>query len=203
VRPAFALLLALGTGLCLRVAAQPDPANGAAVPQADIIEIKPLEVEPPSRHWPRGAALVAVIAAGAGAVALLLRRQRPGPPASAEHGRTPGLALRLALDGLAQRPELSDAMFYRELTAALRAYLDSRHGLGSLTSAAEEFLPRLAQLPLPAPRRFALHDLFAAADPVKFGGVPAGEARRGADLLVAADLLAADAGPAGEGRRGD
>jgi hypothetical protein len=203
VRRGFALLLALGTGLCLRAAAHPDPAAGAAPPQADIIEIKPLEAEPPSRHWPRGAALVAVLAAGAGAVALLLRRQRPRPPAPAEPGRTPGLALRLALDDLAQRPELSDAIFYRELTAALRAYLDSRHGLGSLTSAAEEFLPRVAQLPLTDPLRFALHELFTAADPVKFGGAPAGAARRGADLQVAADLLATDAVSAGEGRRGD
>jgi hypothetical protein len=147
------------------------PGGGSDQPPA-IREIKPLQPIRRQHPWLWLAAGIALVMAGAVALAWWLRRRRAGVEAVPEAPPVPAHVLALeALDRLAGSEPIGDAAvrrFYFALSEIVRTYIEGRFGLNATDLTAEEILASMDRLDL-APEwarglRAFLHD----TDDVKF-----------------------------------
>jgi len=76
----------------------------------------------------------------------------------------------------------NDRLFYFHLSAILRSYIASRHGIHAREMTSEEFLPHIDAIDVDRETRQELKTLVRSADPVKYAGVGAGAARMEKDM---------------------
>ncbi|MEE8400315.1 MAG: DUF4381 family protein [Desulfobacterales bacterium] len=168
---------------------QPDGQPGQAVEMTDIHDIKPPE--------PLGAnpAIIIYILLGVLVLALLTgiliywrRRQKPSaedplpvlPPEDIAFG---------ALDRLANTREIQARVFYFELSAILRSYIQARYVINAMEMTSEEFIPAIDHLAIDRIHQQNLKALVRSTDPVKFAGHAAGDVQMRDDLDFVRQLV--------------
>jgi len=135
------------------------------------------------------------ILVGLGLVGLLMvgivlwNRRRLPPVEDDAAALTPEEAALAALNGLADLKLSDPRMFYFRLSATLRAYIEARQGIKALEMTTEEFLPEIERLDVDPECRQNLKSLVRSAEPVKFAGMPAGNAQMDRDLVFVTDYI--------------
>ena len=123
----------------------PDPVGQTGDRLTDILDIKPPEafgIHPAWRQYLLyGLLILLAVALVAAAVYFWKRyRRKKNAPVLAEPAH--GKALRL-LDELGRKTGVDPRMFYFQLSAILRGYMEARFGIDALEMTSEELLPRI------------------------------------------------------------
>ncbi len=87
-----------------------------------------------------------------------------------------------ALDDLANTDGVEPRVFYFELSAILRSYIQARYAINAMEMTSEEFIPAIDHLAIDNAGRQDLKTLVRSADPVKFAGRAAEDAQMRDDL---------------------
>ncbi len=171
----------------------PDPAQAQERVQAmtDILDIKPPLALPANLLWLwltlAGLATAALVAA------LWWWRRRRAKAAAPPP--TPQECAIGELERLESRLDSPARVFYFDLSAVFRGYVEAAFGLRALEMTGEELYPRLAGLPLPSELLHQAQRFIRAADPVKYAGLDADLSTRRDDLEFVRRFVAAPTTP--------
>jgi len=162
---------------------------GNAVEMTDIHDIKPPEkagVDPVFFYYLLLAAFLLVLLF----VGFYFWKKRGMKAAELDIAPLPPdvTALRL-LDELAKAENSDEKAFYFRLSAILRHYIRGRYCVNAPEMTTEEFLPRVEELGLHIGLQKPLRELFQSTDPIKFAGIPAGEAKMKIDLIFVKEFV--------------
>lgn len=149
----------------------------------DIHDIKPALAPASNLQWIYWAAAALILLALAALAWRWWRRRRARSGIESKIPELPPDVRALQqLDELAGSGCGDGKLFYFQLTAILRVYIEQRYGFPAAEMTTEELLPRIGGLPVPLDLSGPLQDLCRRSDPVKFAGAPADTGRVAEDL---------------------
>ena len=93
------------------------------------------------------------------------------------------------LDQLAENAHLDPKIFYFQLSAIMREYLDTRYQIKSMEMTSEEFIPAINDLNIENHLQEAIKKLILSTDPIKFARVDTTQAKITADLEFVRQLI--------------
>jgi hypothetical protein len=184
--------LLLGAAACPPLLAWQPPAVAvppkakAAAPMTDIHDIKPLVSVPVPGSIPRQVrfALLGLLGAavlGAGGF-YLWKKRRPGSGEMSPPPRPPEEVAREALEVLGADNQIGEKLFYFQLSAILRAYLEARFGLEAMEMTTEELAPALEHLEMERSLKSGIREFLVFSDPIKFADACPALPRRDRDI---------------------
>jgi hypothetical protein len=158
---------------------------------ADIHDIRPPASPGPNPwRWALWAGAALLLAAAVISFLAIRARRRRKLRAGAAPAMAPEQRAVSALRGLENRMPLEDRIFYFELTAVLRRYLEERYRFPAGEMTTEELRPIIGRLDGLEPELAkGLETLLVSADAVKFAGVSAAERQMTTDLDFAHRLV--------------
>lgn len=168
-----------GTGQAITAAA----AGQGARLLTDIHDIKALvPLDSPIDLLYVGLIGAAVLALAAGLAYVFKRRRRTAPGLSALPRTPPETAALQQLAALRDVQRMDGRVFYFQLSAILRVYIEARYGFNAAEMTTEELLPKIEHLALEQELAAPLRQLLTSADPIKFAGMPAVKSKMESDL---------------------
>ncbi len=93
------------------------------------------------------------------------------------------------LDELLDVERIDGKVFYFQLSAILRGYIQGRYGINAPEMTTEELLPAIDRSDIPKELQKNVRELLHSSDPVKFAGKPAVQSKMHNDLMLVRNFV--------------